>query len=157
MIERVRFIELIEKMSLDKDDFLLTGSVWLAVMGIRDNKDIDIIANSRLKNAYEWYLSRLGEDERVEAKESIDLSSKHARKIAALAKVDVETLVKRYYVKIDGYKFVRFDLFLKYKKPRKNEKHKQDIKDIREFFASGKHKSEEYVDYFNISKVKKIL
>ena len=149
MVEKIKHFDLLMKLNLPRDQFLLTGGVWLAIMGIRANKDIDIIVSSELNNQFDNYVNALDEDMRFLVKQHIDKSKKHANKIVKIAKsINVDHLIEKHYVEIDGYRFVKFSLFEKYKSPRKRQKDKDDRRGIKKFFDHKKHLLSRYVSLF---------
>ena len=48
MIERIRYIDALIAADLPRDQFTIVNSAWLALMGIRDNGDLDIVITSAL-------------------------------------------------------------------------------------------------------------
>ena len=59
MIEKVKYIRILDKLRLPREEYLLTGGAWLAIMDIRVNGDLDIIASSRLYEIYNDHFNRL--------------------------------------------------------------------------------------------------
>lgn len=136
-------------MDMPRDQFLLTGSTWLAIMKIRDNEDIDIIATSALKSQFDLYVKNAEIKGFNDIKKYVDISKKHAIKITKISKSKtVEELISKHYVCIDGYRFVKFRLFEKYKKPRNRPKDKWDKKHISKFFNKNKQMEPEYSGLF---------
>jgi len=149
VIEKVKCIELLDSLNLPKDQYLITGSAWLAVMGIRNNKDIDIILSMGTRKSYDHYMGLVPEDMRPKVQEGIDKSMKHERKIIAIAKAkNVDRLIRKHRVYIDGYPFVNFDIFWQYKKPRKRPKDREDKAGVKRFFANKMDKIAEYRGVF---------
>jgi len=154
MIEKLKYLDLLDKLNLPKSEYVITGGSWLTLMDIRENDDIDIIVSAKLKEKYDSYLERLDSTTRLEAKSKIDKSKKHANKITTIAKAkNVTNLVKNYRVEIDGYPFVYFNLFYKYKKPRKRRQDKYDRKKIKRFFDKKKHFLPQYRNLFDSCKI----
>ena len=146
--QRVRHLDILKMLPLSPVGYLVTGGAWLAVMEIRDNDDVDIIISDDSRRKCELWKETLPMDDQKLVKDSIDWSKKHSRKIAALAGSSVESLIANNFVYIDDYKFVPFSLYHKYKKPRKREQDRKDLKKIRQFFGSGKHNDPVYKELF---------
>ncbi len=142
-------MDILETLSLPQDQYMMTGSVWLAIMSIRKNKDIDIILTEKLRKEYSYYLDKLEPSAQKAVRFCIDISSKHSRRIVDIAKVNnVDDLIRDHHVEIDGYQLVQYDLFRKYKKPRKGDKHKKDRKEMDRFFGEKKDLLPEYKGMF---------
>lgn len=156
MIERVQYIEILDYLNLPRDQFMLSGGAWLSIMGIRLNKDIDLIVTDNLRNQYDSYLDVLDPKYKDLVKLYIDIRGKHGRKQRKRAKAkDINDFVlnKKYYTLIDGYKFAGFRYFWGHKKIRSRSKDLSDIKGIKKFFANKKHRSKEYEGVFKIKKL----
>lgn len=48
MIERIQFIEELFKLGLPKNEYIICGSAWLALLGVRKNNDLDLIVSTKL-------------------------------------------------------------------------------------------------------------
>jgi hypothetical protein len=148
MIEKVKYIKILDRLRLPREDYLLTGGAWLAIMDIRDNGDLDIIASSKLYEIYNDHFNGLNSKWKRRVRNHFDKSQVRARKVASISGFSVEEIVKKHYVEVDGYRFLKFDIFKRYKKSRKRPKDRKDLKSIASFFAKSRHLDPSYKNLF---------
>ncbi|KKN09484.1 hypothetical protein LCGC14_1046250, partial [marine sediment metagenome] len=78
LIDRVQHIDKLEEIGLPRDQYALTGGAWLAIMQIRENKDIDIVVTEELHKVYASYF--INSEFRKTTDQFIDKSGKHGKK-----------------------------------------------------------------------------
>lgn len=124
----------LEKLKLPKDQYVITSSAALAVHGLRDPHDIDIIVSDEL-----WKkLTKENEVNELPFK-SIKLS-KHVEVLSSVSHfVDPKIISPRVQLKdpdiINGYPYVKLEILKRFKELGKREKDIKDVKIIEEFLA----------------------
>lgn len=106
----------------------MVGSSVLAVHGIRENKDIDIIVKSCYRRKYE-------STDVVPLSESVEIASVNwakSKKREAIADDEVIDNSKYHFV-YKGFKFVTLDLLLERKESDSREKDIADVELIRHY------------------------
>ncbi|MFA5176359.1 MAG: hypothetical protein WC413_03835 [Candidatus Nanoarchaeia archaeon] len=120
----MKFLEELKKLNLPKDKYAIFGSGVLAAHGIRENKDLDIIAKKDLFK---------------ELSKKYELNEKGAVKIGEIEIFiywppfkELDSLIDDAEI-INGIRFVKLDKVVEWKKYRNNEKDQNDIKLINKF------------------------
>lgn len=120
----MKHIEELKRLSLPKDDFAIFGSGPMAVRGIRENKDLDLVVTPTL-----W----------EDLKKKLPVSDDSTIKIGNIEIFkelpifdNTEELIDNADI-IDGFKFVKLNEVIKFKKALGREKDLKDIKLIENF------------------------
>ena len=165
MIERIKLIEHLLDSDLPRGEFAIAHSAWLALMGLRQNGDLDIIISSFLrKKFFSNYDSTkaFGLPGKMENRIRIFPSNHIYGSLFDVKHTD--ELVYKHNLTIDGVKFIepRFYFCLKFYRNRLLKekyarhkrlkllfikKYKKDISDMRllkKFFTDGRHFDEEF-------------
>ena len=128
----------LDKLCLSSSEYCITGGAWLSILGIRDNKDIDIILSINGQLEFDKKYTLLSDDDKSKVDEFIDRSPKHARAHVRISgSKNTDYLIQNYCVMIDGIKFVNLSIFAKYKSNRRGSKHKDDYKKMLKFLNSS--------------------
>lgn len=130
----VKQLNELEKLNLPRDEFAICGSGPLAVREIRDSHDIDIVVKKKLwKQLAKKYPVHQSGDKRnliqirdVEMAEDWFPLLENADKLIETADV------------INGFRFVKLDYVMEWKKIMNREKDQIDIKLIEKYFKKGK-------------------
>lgn len=112
MIEKVRFIEELDKLKLPKSEYIIAGSAWLALYNIRPNRDLDLIVSTKLMDE-RWNRIIPGFIENTH----LDIQGGCASHvyITMFNVIDIDDLVYNYRVMIDSYPFIQKRFYEKLK------------------------------------------
>jgi hypothetical protein len=128
-IQNVKFLNLIDKYKLPKNKTLIFGSAVLALHGIRENKDLDVMVTEDIfkKLAYnglfiEGVASTSKEKYYHTKNEKLEVYSSLGR-----IRTSVDKLIDK-ADKIDGYLFLSLEDIKKWKKAMGREKDLEDLK-----------------------------
>lgn len=125
------FAEQVKALGLPTDSYAVFGSGPLAVRGIRESKDIDIIVTealfAELAKDPSWMKTELHDHHACLQKEGIEVFSTWAP-----GAWDVDQLIKDAEA-IDGVPFVRLASVIEWKQLRNSDKDKEDLSLIEVF------------------------
>ena len=111
---------------LDKNEYCLTQSSILALMGLRQNNDVDIIVSSKLR-------SRLGIGNQYIKRGNIEIFSPNYDKFMINGVKNDDDLIENFTFKFEGYKFLEPRFYFS-RKHRNDEKNRNDWDGIRRFY-----------------------
>jgi len=118
----VKYIKEVLRLNLPKDEYALFGSACLAVRGLRENKDIDVLVKDELwKKLLRKYKANEKGAIKIRNVEIAYGSSNPWRDAPVDEMIDDADIFR-------GIRYVKLEYILAWKKKRKNAK---DIKDIR--------------------------
>jgi len=119
---------------IPRGEFTITQSGILALMGIRQNDDIDIVVSSEARNQLFG-----GSQDFIRLDGGIEIFAKNKGKFRIFDAQGDDDLIDNYSFQIDGYNFLEPRFYFS----RKNKNTERDLKDwegIRRFFEMGNHK-----------------
>lgn len=131
-----KFQELIERLkslNLPPDQFALFGSAPMAVRGLREPGDFDVVTTKKLfaKLALKYPVEQSWHGGKIKIAKDIDVYN------ATAAPIPAETLIERADV-FDGIRFLNLDDTIVAKRVQNREKDRQDIQLIEEYLNSTK-------------------
>ena len=124
---KIKLLKEMDKKGINRDDYCLTQSSILSLMGIRDNDDLDIIISSKLRS------------QNIQFPQGVDVFEANREKFNYFGAKGDDDILENYCVKIDGYKFLEPRFYF----ARKNKLTKRDLSDwkkITSFFTFNNHK-----------------
>ena len=134
----IKYLDELKSLNLPKGQFAIFGSGPLAVRGLRENEDLDMLVTSDLWN-------KLAEGHPVTTKEGkpdsiyidhIQILKVHYKDWHPYI-TDATRLITEAEI-INGFPFVKMDYLLDCKKMMDGEKHSKDIKLIQEYLDGQK-------------------
>ena len=136
LTNKIKLLEKMDKIGINRDDYCLTQSSILSIMGIRDNDDLDIIISSKLR------------DKNIQFPPGVDVFDANRGKFNYFGAKGDDDILKNYCIKIDGYNFLEPRFYF----ARKNRSTERDISDWKaiELFFNNNHKG--YPFNFNFYK-----
>ena len=124
----------LSNITIPRGEFTITQSGILALMGIRQNDDVDIIISSEARNQLFG-----GNQGFIRLNGGIEIFEKDRGKFRIFDAQGDDDLIDNYSFVINGYNFLEPRFYFS----RKNKKTERDLKDwksIRRFFEMGNHK-----------------
>ncbi len=123
----MKYFEELKKLELPKDMFAVFGSGPLAIRGLRENKDIDLIVKKELCN-------KLIKEHEVKDSngECISIGNVDIFKNWKPWFDDIDLLIEDSDI-FDEIRFVKLKYVLEFKKSRNKEKDQKDVELIKEF------------------------
>ena len=118
--------------NFDRGHYCLTQSSILALMGIRQNDDVDIIVSSNLRQNFS-----IGNDYIKSG--NVEIFSPNYDKFMINGAKDDNDIIKNYTFVFEGYRFLEPRFYFS-RKNKDTEKDKADWDGIRNFFKMGSHK-----------------
>ena len=112
--------------NLDKNEYCLTQSSILALMGLRQNNDVDIIISSKLR-------SQLGIGNQYVKRGNVEIFSSNYDKFMINGVKNDDDLIENFTFKFEGYKFLEPRFYFS-RKHRKDEKNRNDWEGIKRFY-----------------------
>jgi len=112
--------------NLDKNEYCLTQSSILALMGLRQNNDVDIIISSKLR-------SQLGIGNQYVKRGNIEIFSSNYDKFMINGVKNDDDLIENFTFKFEGYKFLEPRFYFS-RKHRNDEKNRSDWEGIKRFY-----------------------
>ena len=119
------FLKAVERLRLPKNQFAIFGSGPLSIRNLREANDIDLIVKEQLWNELSRNYSVMGE-------RLIKIGETEIYKDWKPWFDDVNLLIDSADI-FNGYRFVKLEYLLKWKKEMNREKDKVDIKIIQDF------------------------
>jgi hypothetical protein len=124
--DKIKLLHTLDALGIDRNEYCLTQSSILSIMGIRDNDDLDIIISSNLRSQnIEWPMG-------------VEVFSANYDKFMRFGATSDDHILRDFCVDINGYKFLEPRFYFS----RKNMNTLRDHDDwelVRKFFDSGKH------------------
>lgn len=119
---KVKYLDEVLALNLPRDQYALFGSTCLAVHGLRENKDVDILVKERIwkELVKEYPLTKRGTIEIGNVEIGYSFYN-------PFLNAPIDDMIDTAEI-IDGLKYVKLEYVLAWKKRRMSEK---DIKDIR--------------------------
>ena len=130
----IRNVGGLSNIQIPRGEFTITQSGILALMGIRQNDDVDIIISSEARNQLFG-----GNNEFIRLEGDIEIFEKDRGKFRIFDAQGDDDLIENYSFQVNGYNFLEPRFYFS----RKNKKTERDLKDwkaIREFFENKSHK-----------------
>ena len=115
--------------NFNKNDYCLTQSSILALMGIRKNNDIDIIINSKLRN-------QLKIGSQYVKKGNVEIFSANYDKFMINGVKNDDDLIENYTFSFEGYRFLEPRFYFS-RKNKHDEKNIKDWEGIKRFYEMG--------------------
>ena len=134
LTNKVFGIQEVLDLGIPASEFTITQSGILALMGIRQNDDIDIIISSKIRN--ELFN---GNESFMRLGNGVEIFEKGKSKFMHFGASSEEELIKDYSVNIGGINFLEPRFYLR-KKRKDRDKDKKDWEGIHNFFNIGNHK-----------------
>tara|TARA_R110000765_G_scaffold75194_1_gene147400 strand:+ start:49 stop:1512 length:1464 start_codon:yes stop_codon:yes gene_type:complete len=128
---KIKLLEQLDVMGVDRDEYCLTQSSILSVMGIRSNDDLDIIISSNLRS------------QNIQFPQGIDVFPPNYAKFDYFGAKGDDDILKNYCVEIDGYKFLEPRFYFA-RKNNTTERDKLDWSKISWFFSIKSHEGYPY-------------
>ena len=125
---KTNLLKQLDEMGIDKDDYCLTQSSILSVMGIRSNDDLDLIISSELRN------------QNIQFPQGIDVFPANISKFNYFGAKGDDDILENYCIEIDGYKFLEPRFYFARKNRNETPKDINDWKLIKDFFEKENHK-----------------
>jgi len=125
---RVKLLEQLDAMGIDRDEYCLTQSSILSLMGLRPNDDLDIIISSELRS------------QNIQFPQGVDVFPPNISKFNYFGAKGDDDILKNYCIEINGYKFLEPRFYFARKNINETPKDINDWNLIREFFEKGNHK-----------------
>ena len=117
---------------LDKNEYCLTQSSILALMGLRQNNDVDIIISSKLRN-------QLGIGNQYMKRGNVEIFSPNYDKFMINGVNNDDDLIENFTFKFEGYKFLEPRFYFS-RKHRNDEKNRNDWEGIKRFYKMETYK-----------------
>ena len=128
LTSRVKLLEQLDAMGIDRDEYCLTQSSILSLMGLRPNDDLDIIISSELRS------------QNIQFPQGIDVFPPNISKFNYFGAKGDDDILKSYCIEINGYKFLEPRFYFARKNINETPKDINDWNLIREFFEKENHK-----------------
>ena len=128
LTNQVHLLKQLDAMGIDKDEYCLTQSSILSLMGLRSNDDLDIIISSNLRK------------QKIKFPIGIDLFPANISKFNYFGAKGDDDILKNYCIEINGYKFLEPRFYFARKNINETPKDINDWKLIKEFFKKENHK-----------------
>ena len=128
LTNKIKLLEEMDKKGINRNDYCLTQSSILSIMGIRDNDDLDIIISSRLRK------------QNIQFPKGIDIFAANRGKFNYFGAKGDDDLLENYCIKIDGYKFLEPRFYFARKNKSNTQRDIDDWKKIELFFDKENHK-----------------
>ena len=124
----------LSEIQIPRGEFTICQSGILALMGIRQNDDIDIVVSSEARNQLFG-----GSDEFIRLEGGVEIFAKNKGKFRIFDAQGDDDLIENYSFQVGGYNFLEPRFYFS----RKNKKTERDLRDwegIRTFFEMESHK-----------------
>lgn len=122
-----KLLERLNSLGLDKDEYCLTQSAILNVMGLRSSDDLDIIISSKLRQ------------QNLKLPSWVEVFPPNYGKFNYFGAKGDDDLIQNYCVEIDGYKFLEPRFYFARKNQSNTLRDINDWKSIKEFFNKKSH------------------
>ncbi len=139
---KINYLNELDKLQIPKSEYTICQSSLLAVMGIRDNDDLDIVISSRLR---EYSLD--GQASNLKIHPNIEVFEKNHDKFRVFGCNGDDDLISNYSINIGDYNFSEPRFYFSRIWPE-NERKVRDQEMIKQFFKDEKHKE---FPFFEIS------
>lgn len=127
LTNKIKLLEELDKIGIDKNEYCLTQSSILSIMGIRDNDDLDIIISSNLRK------------QNLNFPRGIEIFAPNRGKFNYFGANGDDDLLKNYCIKIDGYKFLEPRFYFARKNKNNTLRDISDWESIKDFFSKENH------------------
>lgn len=128
LTEKIAKLKILDQMGISREEYCLTQSSILAVMGIRNNDDLDIIISTKLRS------------QNLKFPQGIEVFDKDYDKFRYFGAKGDDDLLENYCITIDGYKFLEPRFYFARKNYNKSQRDVEDWMAIKEFFSKESHK-----------------
>ena len=133
LINNVQCLKLIDELKIPRGEFTITQSGILALMGIRQNDDLDIIISSEARKQL------FNDNQQFMRFNGVEIFEPNKSKFMYFDAQGDDDLIDNYSFQVDGYNFLEPRFYFS----RKRKDRDKDIKDwegIRRFFERENHK-----------------
>ena len=124
----------LEKINIPSGEFTITQSGILALMGIRQNDDVDIIISSAAR--YQLF----NNNRQFIRTDGCEIFEPNKSKFKLFGAHGDDDLIKNYSIQINGYNFLEPRFYLSRKNKNKTQRDIDDWNGIKEFFRKNSHK-----------------
>ena len=128
IVSKIKLLNQLDALGIDRNEYCLTQSSILSIMGIRDNDDLDIIISSKLRS------------QNITFPNGIEVFPENYDKFKCFGANGDDNILQNYCVNISGYKFLEPRFYFSRKNINDTSRDIQDWKLIKEFFESNSHK-----------------
>ena len=128
LTNKIKLLEKIDALGIDKNEYCLTQSSILSLMSIRDNDDLDIIISSKLRN------------QNLQFPPGVEVFTANRKKFDYFGASGDDDILKNYCININGYKFLEPRFYFARKHTNKTSRDITDWKKIYNFFKQDLHK-----------------
>ncbi len=125
---KVKLLDQLDKLGIDRNEYCLTQSSILTIMGIRDNDDLDIIISSNLRK------------QNISFPRGIEVFPENYEKFKCFGANSDDSILKNFCVTIDGYKFLEPRFYFSRKNINNTQRDISDWQLIKKFFENENHK-----------------
>lgn len=129
-------LELLNKLSLPEDQFVIVGSGPLGVRNIRECRDLDVLVTDKLwiELAKKYPVKKEHGIDKIEVAEGIEMLSKgSAFRDPSIASIDE---IIRTADLIEGIRYINLELLKKFKQKMAREKDLKDIELIKDYLST---------------------
>tara|TARA_E500000331_G_scaffold357689_1_gene420402 strand:+ start:998 stop:2641 length:1644 start_codon:yes stop_codon:yes gene_type:complete len=133
LFNRIKCLKLVDELKIPRGEFTICQSGILALMGIRENDDLDIIISSEARKQL------FNDNQQFMRFNGVEIFETNKSKFMYFDAQGDDDLIDNYSFQVDGYNFLEPRFYFS----RKNKKTEKDFKDwngIREFFERENHK-----------------
>ena len=128
LTEKIKLLKKLDELGIDRNEYCLAQSSILAVMGIRQNDDLDIIISSKLRK------------QNIKWPSGVEVFVANRGKFQYFGAKGDDDLLENYCIKIDGYKFLEPRFYFARKFLDKSSRDISDWVEIEKWFNKGNHK-----------------
>ena len=133
LFNNVKCLKLVDELKIPRGEFTICQSGILALMGIRENDDLDIIISSEARKQL------FNDNQQFMRFNGVEIFESNKSKFMYFDAQGDDDLIDNYSFQIDGYNFLEPRFYFS----RKNKKTERDLKDwegIKRFFETESHK-----------------
>ena len=133
LINNVQCLKLIDELKIPRGEFTICQSGILALMGIRQNDDLDIILSSEARKQL------FNDNQQFMRFDGVEIFEPNKSKFMYFDAQGDDDLIDNYSFQVDGYNFLEPRFYFS-RKRKDREKDIKDWKGIRRFFERENHK-----------------
>ena len=133
LFNRIKCLKLVDELKIPRGEFTICQSGILALMGIRENDDLDIIISSEARKQL------FNDNQQFMRFNGVEIFETNKSKFMYFDAQGDDDLIDNYSFQVDGYNFLEPRFYFS----RKNKKTEKDFKDwdgIKRFFEKESHK-----------------
>ena len=133
LVHNVKHLKLIDELNIPRGEFTICQSGILALMGVRQNDDIDIIISSEARKQL------FNDNQQFMRFNGVEIFESNKTKFMYFDAQGDDDLIDNYSFQVDGYNFLEPRFYFS-RKRKDREKDIKDWKAIKEFFDMKSHK-----------------